>query len=342
MSTSAAIPDATCRYIGASVQTADKRGKRLRNGSLGHAAGAYLLAILLLAVAGCGGGGGAPAAGTDQPVSHAVIGKVTLNGAGLGQVSLAVTGAATEIDDGNGNYSVNSLANGSYTITPSRYGYSFTPASRTVAINDDGAVANFSAALIPSYSVTVKVASKNNQGLAGVTVSVTDGVTGASIGTRVTDGSGSFSLSGLTNGSYVITPTDSLGYGLNPANQSVTVANGDVSANFAAPVNTYTVSGKVAQNGAGLAKVALVLSTAANSSLSFSTASAGDGSYSFAGLPAGYYALSPALQGYEFVPDPYLVHIIDPIDELTTGDKVLDDINAASSASGGGVLNATI
>jgi hypothetical protein len=303
-----------------------------------------LLAILLLVVAGCGGGG-ATAAGTNQQASHTVIGKVTLDGVGLGQVSLAVSGAATEIDDGNGNYSVNSLANGSYTVTPSRYGYSFTPASRTVAINNDGAVVNFAAALIPSYSVTGKVQSKNNRGVAGVTVSVADGVTGASIGTRVTDGSGSFSLSGLTNGSYVITPTGSLGYGLNPSNQTVTVANGDVSANFAVPVNTYTVSGKVVENGAGLAKVALVLSlsnTAANSSVTFSTVTASDGSYSFSGVPAGYYALSPARKGYEFVPDPFLVHIIDPIDETTTGDKVLNDINAASSASGGGVLNATI
>lgn len=52
-------------------------------------------------------------------------------------VSIGLSGAAsgTFLSDSSGNYSIANLANGTYTVTPSKSGYTFTPASQTVIIN---------------------------------------------------------------------------------------------------------------------------------------------------------------------------------------------------------------
>ena len=71
-------------------------------------------------------------------------------GATVQGISVAVTpqdrgGSATEVvqTDVNGNYSLTGLVNGSYTVTPSKSGLSFTPAFTTVVINNNPQVANF-------------------------------------------------------------------------------------------------------------------------------------------------------------------------------------------------------
>ena len=59
-----------------------------------------------------------------------------------------MSGAAsgTTTADVNGNYSFTGLASGSYTITPSETGVSFTPVSQGVTITTANATANFTVA----------------------------------------------------------------------------------------------------------------------------------------------------------------------------------------------------
>jgi hypothetical protein len=69
------------------------------------------------------------------PVStFAISGAVTTGaGAGVAGVTLS-TGGASGSSDAAGSYSIGSLVNGSYTVTPSKSGCSFSPANRAVTV----------------------------------------------------------------------------------------------------------------------------------------------------------------------------------------------------------------
>ena len=76
---------------------------------------------------GSGGGGGSTytISGTITPASNGTGATISLTGAA----------SATVTADTSGNYSFSGLANGSYTITPSKSGYTFTPASLNATVN---------------------------------------------------------------------------------------------------------------------------------------------------------------------------------------------------------------
>jgi plastocyanin len=91
-----------------------------------------MTAIVSLLLASCGdrGGGGGSAI-----VTYSISGQVTSGGTGLAGVTITPSAGAAVTTDASGNYAVIGLVNGSYTITPSKSDYTFTPASstRTVA-----------------------------------------------------------------------------------------------------------------------------------------------------------------------------------------------------------------
>ena len=131
------------------------------------------------------------------------------NGAGA---SLRIAGAAsaTTMADGSGNYSFTGLTNGSYSVTPTRTGFSFTPSSQDVTVSGAN-VAGVNFTGIPG--VTVSISPTSAAILAGGTQQFTATVTGAS-NTTVTwsANGGSVSSSGLyiapdTAGVYTVTAT---------------------------------------------------------------------------------------------------------------------------------------
>ena len=188
-----------------------------------------LLAIVVLA--GC--------SNDDNPivvpvaVTYSISGQVASTGSGLSGVTMALTGAssATAITDASGNYSFTGLDNGSYTITPSRTGFTFSPTNspRTVSGADITAV-DFAATPVQAvtYSISGQVTS-NGSGLSGITMALT----GASSATAITDASGNYTFTGLDNGSYTITPSRT-GFTFSPTNSPRTVSGADITAvNFA-------------------------------------------------------------------------------------------------------------
>lgn len=76
------------------------------------------------------------AAPSGVPQTYSISGTITPASDGSGS-SVALSGAssATASADGTGSYIFNGLANGNYTITPSKSGYSFTPTSQTATLN---------------------------------------------------------------------------------------------------------------------------------------------------------------------------------------------------------------
>ena len=51
-------------------------------------------------------------------------------------MTLSGPASLVAVADASGNFSFAGLANGTYTVTPSKSGYSFTPSSQSVVINN--------------------------------------------------------------------------------------------------------------------------------------------------------------------------------------------------------------
>jgi hypothetical protein len=160
---------------------------------------------------------------TAIPVSHSLSGAVS--GDTLSGVTITVTGTATAsaTTDSSGNYSVTGVYDGSYTMTPSKTGYTFTPSSLAVtvsgvAVTGKNFVATANAA--PTYSISGAVSGAVQS---GVTVTLS----GVGSATTISNGSGNYTFAGLVNGSYTITPSMT-GYTFSPANATANVSGGNI------------------------------------------------------------------------------------------------------------------
>ncbi len=139
-------------------------------------------------------------------------------------------------------------------------------------------------------------------GMAGVLMTLTNAA-GAVVSTTPTDGAGNYSIAGLADGVYTITPTIA-GFAFTPASAGVTIAGANVTVpNFvgapAAGAAIFTISGQVTDKvGTPLGNVPMTLSGAANATIN----SDAFGHYDFRGLADGSYTVTPSLAGVRFVP----------------------------------------
>jgi hypothetical protein len=231
-----------------------------------------------------------------------ISGTVTNNGGtvipnisiAISPVPAGVTSPATT--NAAGAYSFIDVAAGSYTITPSKAGCSFTPASKVVT--PGAATANF----VILFNVSGHI-SKNGVGLPGVSVALTPASgtpTPTGVTTPVTTNStGDFLFTKVPAGLYYVTPTLS-GYSFTPNTQGFSLTTAPRAANFTAAA-IYSLSGHIANSaGTALQNVSVALS---NGSTSFAPVlTDGSGNYSFNGLVAGTYTVTPSLSGYSFLP----------------------------------------
>ena len=190
------------------------------------------LASVFLILYGCGDDDdGGPVA-----VKYNISGQITTTGSGLSGVTMTLTGAssATTITDASGNYTFTGLDNGSYTITPSRTGFTFSPtrSPQTVSGADIPAV-NFIATSVQLgiYSISGHVEDDvSHVGVPGVTIELSD----ASSATTTTDASGNYTFTGLGNGSYGIEPRKA-GYTFSPTGVVIQLSGANATGvNFAA------------------------------------------------------------------------------------------------------------
>jgi hypothetical protein len=211
----------------------------------------------------------------------------TISGVGGSGATVNLTGAKTASVTANtsGVYSFTGLANGSYTVTPTKSGFAMTPTSQAVTINGANATANFSSAQTFTLSGTISGA-----GGSGATVNLT----GAKTASATANTSGVYSFTGLTNGSYTITPTKS-GFLMTPTSQPVTINGANATANFSS-AQTFTLGGTISGTGGSAATVNLT--GAKTASVTANTS----GVYSFAGLTNGSYTVTPTKSGFLMTP----------------------------------------
>src|SRR5581483_11640967 len=134
-----------------------------------------------------------------------------------------------------GTYTFSSLKNGSYTVTPTQPGYTFSPISAPVTVNGANVSGvNFTGSVITagSYSISGKVS--------GSAATLT--LSGTSSGTTTVAAGGTYTFSGLANGSYVVSPSET-GYSFSPSTALETVNNANITGvNFTATALPPTVT----------------------------------------------------------------------------------------------------
>ena len=260
---------------------------------------ALLAAVVLVFLAsswGCTGFVGAQSSQpSPAPQAYTLSGTISPTTGG-GGATVALTGAAsaTVTADSSGNFTFTGLANGTYTVTPSRTGYTFSPSSLTVTISGASVTSGvtFTASAL-TYSISGTISP--TAGGSGATIALS----GAATATVTTDASGNYTFSGLSNGSYALTPSHT-GYTFNPTSQNATISSASVTGiNFTATpqVGTFTISGTITPTAGGSgATVTLTGPAAANTTTDTS------GNYTFSGLANGTYTVTPSNTGYAFNP----------------------------------------
>ncbi len=162
----------------------------LRNALPGNLSGLAALALALLLASGCGG--------LDDKKTYSVSGTVTSGGNPLPGVTVTISGAGsgTAVTDANGNYGFGGLDSGTYTLTPSLAGYTFSPTYRNVFLyGNNGEGFNFSAGRPIQVSTSTHTLFQRSDGTAWAWGNNADGQLGD--GTTM-DRSSAVQVTGLT------------------------------------------------------------------------------------------------------------------------------------------------
>ena len=143
-----------------------------------------------------------------------ISGRITLSGAGLAGVSVALSGSqtASTTTDSSGNYSFSGLLpGGPYTVTPSAAGFSFAPSNQAFANLANNQTANFTAAPTGNNLVVSGQVAVSGTALGGVTINVT----GSQTTSTTTDSSGAYTLVLAKNGTHTLSAALT-GYSFSP------------------------------------------------------------------------------------------------------------------------------
>ena len=269
----------------------------------------------------------------------------TVSGAVTSGVTISLTGTSTgsTTTATGGTYTLSGLVNGSYTVTPSLSGYTFSPTSTAVTIsgaNQTGknftATANPSGDIVLTSGVGVGTGSIAQGAYKYYTIAVPSGATALSITltglTADLDLYCNNSTTHPTTSSYYGrswnsgTTSESLSYSSpTVATWSIAVygyaaGSGTVTATVTTGTTTYSISGTV--SGAVASGVTMTLSGAKTGT----TTTASGGTYTFSGLANGSYTVTPSLSGYTFSPTSTAVTI-------ASANKT--GVNFTSTANGG-------
>lgn len=151
-----------------------------------------------------------------QLVSFTISGRVTVSGSGLSGVTVNLGGSQTgsTTTDANGNYSFTVLAEGSYTLTPTKQNFTLAPTNATFSNLSGNQTANFTATL-NLHQISGRVTDINGISLPNVTMSLS----GSQSGTTTTDSQGIYSFINLpAGGNYTVSPSLA-GSTFNPGNR---------------------------------------------------------------------------------------------------------------------------
>jgi hypothetical protein len=188
--------------------------------------------------------------------------------------------------DASGNaYVTGSTTSLDFPITPGAY----QPFNR-------GSQDAFISKLSTSYVITGHVLANGATPLSGVEVVLNDG---GSLTSVLTEGDGSYQFSRLHEGGNYTVSASKAHFTMTPASQIFNNLSSDQVLDFTATASAaqfFTISGKVSENGVGLAGVTVTLS---GSQPGLRTTDS-NGNYSFELVVGGNYTVTPSLLGFNF------------------------------------------
>ena len=164
--------------------------------------------------------------------TYTISGRATEGANGLGGVAMTLSGTQTAntSTNANGDYSFTGLsAGGSFTVTPTKAFYTFSPASTQFNNLAANQTANFAGTRL-NFTISGRIADVNNAPLASVSL----GLTGTQTGTTSTNAQGNYSFTVGGGGDYTVTPTLA-NYTFTPGNRSFSgLSTNQTSADFTA------------------------------------------------------------------------------------------------------------
>ncbi|MGN6184269.1 MAG: pre-peptidase C-terminal domain-containing protein, partial [Thermoanaerobaculia bacterium] len=235
--------------------------------------------------------------------TYTISGNVGTSGATV------TAGSASTTSDASGNYSMSGFAAGAYTVTPSKSGCTFSPASSSVTITSANVTANFTPScgsgdiqLTSGVAVTGQSVALGAwkyyyisvpSGATNLTFATTSATADVDIYTQIT--------SKPTSGSYICRPYTASGNetcsATNPASGTwwlgvygYAAGNYTVTATITTPVATYSISGNAGTSGATITAGAQGATSDASSN------------YTISGLANGTYTVTPSKSGCTFTP----------------------------------------
>jgi len=194
--------------------------------------------------------------------ASSISGTISPSNLGAGTlVRLSGIVNATTTARSNGQYSFSGLTSGTYTVMPSKSGFTFSPTSEAVTIKNGNVTGvNFTIAAITSGTISGTVSPSSLGSGALITLS------GSPSATTVADSSGNYSFTGLPNGTFTLRPSRTY-VTFSPANQMITINNSNApDVNFAAQSGTLPTllypdlsdiipGGKMSISGSGSSEV---------------------------------------------------------------------------------------
>jgi subtilisin family serine protease/PKD repeat protein len=227
--------------------------------------------------------------------TYSVAGRVVNNTAQpMLNVLVASSSGGAAYTDASGYYTLTNVITGTYTLTPTLSGYTFSPVTRTVSVPPSATNQDFTGTLVagPTYSISGRVTDGVNP-IVGVSLSIGAG------GSAMSDASGYYTLTNVTAGMYTLVPSKN-GYTFSPLSRAVSVPPDATNQNFVGAVNvgpTYSIAGRVVNNTAQPMLSVLVASSSGGAA--YTDAS---GYYTLTNLNTGTYTLTPTFSGYTFSP----------------------------------------
>jgi hypothetical protein len=168
--------------------------------------------------------------------TYNISGQVTDNNGALAGTTLTISGTATEaLTNASGYYSFTGLTLGDYNVIPSMSGYTFVPTYRSYApLNSDQGGQDYYGTQLTTYNISGQVTDFGGE-LEGVTLTISGTSTEA-----LTNASGYYSFTGLSEDNYVIIPSMS-GYTFVPTYRSYAPLNSDQGGQDYVAYNEYIV-----------------------------------------------------------------------------------------------------
>jgi len=257
----------------------------------------------------CGGGG-------DGGDRYTISGRAALNSVGYEGVTITLSGDAAQATstDNEGFYSFTDLPAGDYVLTPALVangvGQNLHPASLEISLSgSDSTDNNFD---VDTHSISGRITDPDGAAVPGAIM----GLTGDATDSMITDEPGTYSFSGLMNGSYTVTPALEGEWPV-PARVDLDLSGSDVpDIDFVA--GAHLVTGNVTLNGKGYSGVTMALS----GDDSAVTTTDSSGRFQFLVFD-GTYAVTPTLAGQTLTPASSTEIVVSGNDS-TANDFILD------------------